>query len=292
MIGTYNKKVINRVTQRLSPVVAKLSLEFSQKQLKEPFFLIGSGRSGTTLLAGLLGMHRDVANWAEANEILDPQWYPWRPSNQHLLPMELDPVAFTQRWWNDAQQRQDEIRAIFGAYQWLQQKPYFLNKSPFNTFRIPYLLEIFPTARFIHLTRDGRAVAFSYARKLQAENKLGEWPEPQRTAFRESFDDLIMWLSAFWKENVEEVAQQNAALRLTENGVMLDLTYEELCLDPTGTLNRICHFIGIDPKRFVSTIENVQIEKQNNKWKERLESDLVAQMTTAMEPLLSQKNYS
>ncbi len=138
MIGTYHRKVINGVTRQLSPVAVKLFHEFWQKQLKNPYFLIGSGRSGTTLLAGLLGMHRDVANWSEANEILDPQWYPWRPSNQHLPPMEFGPVAFTKRWWQDAQQRQGEIRATFGAYQWLQRKSCFLNKSPFNTFRIPW----------------------------------------------------------------------------------------------------------------------------------------------------------
>ena len=206
VIRTYNQKIINRVTQQLSPKVAKSFPEFSQKQLKNPIFLIGCGRSGTTLLARLLGMHRDIANWSEANEILDPEWYPWRPTNHHLTPMEYDPVAFTKRWWLDAQNRQDEIKAIFGAYQWLQRKAYFLNKSPFNTFRIPHLLEIFPNARFIHLSRDGRAVAYSYARKLQAENKLKEWPEPQRTLFRESFEEFAIQISLFWKSNLEEVA--------------------------------------------------------------------------------------
>ncbi len=291
MIGTHKQKVINRVTQLSSPMLAKILPGFWTKQIKNPIFLIGDFRSGTTLLAGLLGLHADVCNWTEANEILDPQWYPWRPAKGHLTPIEFDPVAATTRWWNDNQSRQKEIRAVFGAYQWLQRKPSFLNKSPYNTFRIPYLLEMFPKARFIHIFRDGRAAAYSHAIKLTQENKLQEWPEPQQTLFTESFEELVVWLAGFWKSCIKEVTQQDKALGLTERGIMIELNYEELCSNVSDTLDHICHFIDLDPARFMPNVKQVRIQEQNYKWKEGLDTDLVSQMTAVMEPLLSQKSY-
>ena len=226
-------------------VLARSFSDFFCNKVSNPIFLIGCFRSGTTLLSRLLDMHRDIANWSEANEILDPQWFPWQPANSHLTPLEYDPVAASTRWWNDNQLRQKEIQANFGAYQWLQQKSHFLNKSPYNTFRIPYLLEMFPKARFIHIYRDGRAVAYSHAIKITKGNHLQEWPEPQRTLFTESFDELVVWLATFWKTCLEEVTQQNKALGLVERGIMLDLNYEELCSNPFETLDQICHFIDL-----------------------------------------------
>ncbi len=291
MITPFKQRIINRATRQMSVVLARSFPDFFCNQVRNPIFLIGCFRSGTTLLARLLGMHRDIANWSEANEILDPQWYPWQPANSNLTPLEYDPVAVTTRWWNDNQLRQKEIQANFGAYQWLQRKPNFLNKSPYNTFRIPYLLEMFPKARFIHISRDGRAVAYSHAIKIIKENHLQEWPEPQRTLFTESFDELIVWLATFWKICLEEITQQDKALGLTESGIMLDLNYEDLCSNPFETLDHICHFIDLNSARFMPNIKRVQIEAQNYKWKEKLDTDLVSRMTATMEPILSWKSY-
>lgn len=292
MVGPFRNKVFNRITQRLSPTLAKVAPDFSANQLKNPIFLIGSFRSGTTLLAGLLGMHRDIANWSEANEIFDPQWYPWRPTNSHLPPLEFNPQAFTERWWNDAQTRPHEIKAIFGAYQWLQRKPYFLNKSPYNTFRIPHLLELFPSARFVNIHRDGRAVAYSHAIKLTKEEKLKEWPEPQQSQFAESFDEMLVWMAGFWKEIMDEVARQDAALKLTESGLMLNLTYEKLCADPFSNLEQICQFVGLDSNRFLSQVKQEKVDGRNYKWKEKLDEQVVSRMVAQMEPAFSQNNYT
>lgn len=284
------QKMINQ-SKRLSPVLAKCSQDFFVSQLRNPIFIIGCGRSGTTLLAELLEAHPDIANWSEANQIWDPKWYPWRPTNRGMWPMEFDPEAFTARWWQDSQPRQKQIEAIFGAYQWLWRKPYFLNKSPFNTFRIPYLLEMFQKPYLIHLVRDGRAVVYSYAYRLRKENKLQEWPEAEQTRFANCFDDLILWLASFWKANMEEVARQDAALGLTEAGILLEVTYEELCTDTSTVLDRICQHVGLDPTCFTAAVKQKPLKNQNHKWKENLEGDLINRMVAAMDPILTQWGY-
>lgn len=285
-------KVLHHSAIRLSPALASAFPEYYAKQVKNPVFLIGCFRSGTSLLAHLLGLHRDIAEWSEANEVLDPVWYPWRPENQKRYPLEYDPYTFTEQWWQDMAPRQQEIRAKFGAYQWLRGKTHFLNKSPYNTFRLPQLLEIFPDARFIHIYRDGRAVAFSHAKKLVDDNKLQEWPEPQKSTFQNSADEIAVWIARFWKLNLEEVEKQDAALNLTKNGQMMTLNYETLCANAEAQLNQICKFIGVNTNRFLPHVEREAVIKQNHKWKEGLDQNVVSRMVTEMEPALSQYNYS
>jgi len=191
-------RLVHRCAAEVSPLLATRYPDFAASKIVRPVFLIGCGRSGTTLLNNLLRLHVDIACWSEANEILDPEWYPRQKhgkSDRYRAPLEYDPVAFTRDWWESAKVRQRHVRACFGAYQLLRRKRIFINKSPFNTFRIPHLLEMFPDARFVHIARDGRAVVYSYVRKFLDQNKLEEWPEPQRTLFTESFDDLAVWLS-------------------------------------------------------------------------------------------------
>jgi hypothetical protein len=253
--------------------------------------VVGCFRSGTTLLANLLGEHQDIANWSEANYIWDPRWYPWRPSNRGQWPLEFDPVAFTARWWEQARPQQAQIRACFGAYQWLRGRRCFLNKSPFNTFRIPQLLEMFPESRFIHMIRDGRAVAHSHSSKLRRQAKLREWPEAQQAAFQRDPDELLVWLSSFWKTSLLEVARQDEASGLTGAARLLVVRYEDLCADKRRTIEGICRFLGVDPIHFAPGADRVSITSRNHKWKE-LDSGVISRMVAAMEPMLSQAGYS
>jgi hypothetical protein len=281
----------HRVCVRVAKELARLAPGFAASQLRDPVFLIGCGRSGTTLLNNMLRLHRDIATWSEANEVLDPEWYPWRPSSARRPPLEFDPHEFTRDWWHSIPAGGDRIRSCFGAYQWIQHKRVFVNKSPFNTFRIPHLLELFPSSRFIYITRDGRAVVYSYARKITRQKKLAEWPEPQRTQFRESFDELLIWLSNFWKACHEEVCQQDADLHLTNRGVMMTLRYEELCAHPEVVLDQICQFLDIDAARFVRQAFT-EVELRDSGWREALPPEVVERMIAAMQPALTELHYA
>ena len=277
---------------RLSAKIGRSFPYFFAKKLKRPIFIIGCGRSGTTLLSEILGKHRDVAHWSEANDIWYPQWHPWRPENIDKPPLEFDPVGFTNQWWQQNENRQLEIKAMFGAFQLLGQKSFFLNKSPYNVFRIPYLLQMFPEARFIHIIRDGRAVVFSYARKLQDEDKLKEWPTEQRLLFTNSFQDFIVWLAEFWKKNLEEVSKQDQASKLREKGLLFELSYEELCANPVATVGDICNFLDLPKDGLDLSSTRKRPSSQNQKWRDGLEAGLVARISLKMQPLLQQRGYS
>lgn len=240
----------------------------------------------------MLGTHQEIANWSEANIIWDPFGHPWGGTNSRSeLPNWVDPIAYHARWWQDNQGRGQDIRAIFGAFQTLRRKKYFLNKTPYLVFRIPQILEIFPDARFIHIVRDGRAVVSSrltrdlgFGKRKQTHHRVGE--------LKFTFEQAALRSAAFWKENVQEVAKQDIAYRLTAKGLLLDLSYEGLCDDPTGTLRQICDFMGVDLARLGASAEIEQITDQNYKWRENLTPELVRQVVAEMEPVFSERGYT
>ena len=257
---------------------------------RNPIFVIGYSRSGKSLLTGLLGLHRDVAYWQEANHVWDPRGYPWWSSGRETPPLWVDPVAYTLRWWRDTQPRQREIQAVFGAYQWIWRKPYFLNDNPFNTFRIAYLLAMFPQARFIHMVRDGREVAYWRAckqfEKVQVDPTLYE-----SAGLPHTFEGLLMRLAALWRTTMQEVTRQDEALHLSRDGLILEVKYEEMCADTPAELERVCRFAGLDPSRFDPAIHGRKLQVLDCRWEEELDPALARQAITEMEPLLSQKGY-
>ncbi len=261
-----------------------------QQRVHNPVFVIGCARSDTTLLSDLLKRHADIANWSELNDIWDPQGYPWPTSARTTPPIWIDPTAFTARWWQDTVGRQKEIRALFGAFQSVQGKLVFVNKTPLNTFRIPYLVEMFPAARFVHVVRDGRAVVHSYTVKQQI--KMREFPQAYaERGLSDDFETLAVQLACFWKQNIDEVDRREQELSLTPSARLLEVTYEALCEDRDGVLATICDFLGIDPDRFHPALREVRMDNRNYKWREAFPSPLAAQITATMQPALGRKGY-
>ncbi len=291
-IGSMPKRARNAIIRRGAPTLAKTRPEFAMKQLKRPIFILGCHRSGTTLLGRLLDMHKDIANWTEANEIWDPGWFPWREENLDKPPLEYDPAGFMARWWSENEHRMDEIKAMFGAFQFLHSKPTFMNKTPYNVFRIPQLVEHFPDARFVYIMRDGRAVVNSHTKKIIHEEHLKEWPPKERELFEQSTAALAEQLGRYWKASVDEVTHQNEVLGLEEKGVMYSTTYTNLCDDTMGVLTEICEFLDLAPDRFLEGIEDQNITNSNTKWRKGLDDETVERMVAAMEPALTANDFT
>lgn len=257
-----------------------------------PVFIIGCARSGTTLLANLVGQHEDIAHYSEANNIWDPKGYPWRESDLQRPPNWIDPHKFNQMWWDEVSSTgyTKTIKGIFGAYQRLCAKKVFLNKSPMNTFKIPFMLDMFPRARFIHVYRDGRAVVYSYFKK--EHKKMSAHPEPYRKGgYLFAREELIEILARSWVEHLAEVERHKKALGLDDAGRLYELSYENLCSAPREKLNDIHDFLELDRQR--SGIKELpKIENMNYKYKRDLSEDEVGKVDAIMRSLLLEKGYA
>ena len=129
----------------------------NRPMLDRPIIIIGAARSGTTLLGNILAQHPDVAYWVEPR-------YIWRYRN---------PTAQTDRRTVDeatpAVKRY--IRSKFASFVAARSGARFVEKTPSNCFRVPFVHAVLPEARFVHLIRDGRDVAFSARRKWTSPPK-------------------------------------------------------------------------------------------------------------------------
>lgn len=280
-----------RLSRRPAAWLGRSFPAFFDRRVRNPIFVIGMAKSGKSLVCSLLRLHPDLAYWREANEIWDPSGYPWVRSARKTPPLWADPAAYTLRWWRDAQPRRHEIRATFGAFQWFCRRPYFLNDTPLNTFRIPYLLDMFPDARFVHVIRDGREVVCWRITKLT--EKIRSDPAPyQKFGLTAAPDEVLIRLARYWRETMEEVDRQSETLRLRQTGRLLELKYEELCANTSLTLVRTFEFAGLDPSCVVPAVHEHTLKILEPRWRGMLDPRLVKQVRAAMEPMLTQKGYA
>lgn len=279
---------------KASQFLANIAPRYSTKRLKNPFFLIGCARSGTTLMKKTLSAHNEIATYpSEANNLWHPQAYPWITSSYRdiLPPMWIDPQKYSEislKLRTPAQNQQ--IRSSFGAYQLITGKKVFLNKSAMLAFMIPYILELFPEARFISLTRNGWAVTRSYAKKATEVNsdEVELYKNTRKSNLTQ--EEILKFSAESWKVQVEVIEQQKTELKLVENGKMYEVLYEEFCANPLAILNEIANFMNIDPGGFVKSSYS-HIRSQNYKFKEELKEEFVQKLTPIMEPTLTKKGY-
>ena len=137
------------------------------------FFIVGSARSGTTLLRLILSAHPEISVPPESRFITElyrtdevqvdtflqelqghKRFQVWE------LPVELVKAELNGR--TTAPYR-EAVEAVYRAYSKTRGKTRFGDKTPRYIEHIPLLARLFPDSKFIHQIRDGRNVALSYA---------------------------------------------------------------------------------------------------------------------------------
>ena len=210
--------------------------------LDSPIFVIGSPRSGTTFLGECLGIIPEIS--------------------YHFEPVLIKAAAryvYTQQW--DCDRAKNFYRQVYG---WLMRFQHdgdlrLAEKTPRNSFIIPFLAETFPNAKFIHIIRDGRDVALSLTRKPWYNNELNGsimrepggylcgstprfWVEPERDREFETTDNIhrCIWL---WRRYIEAAT---AGMNSLSPGQGFELRYEDLVTNPEREGTRLLDFIEVN----------------------------------------------
>jgi hypothetical protein len=275
-----------RVQVRAAKVVARAWPYFP---VRRPVFIIGSGRSGTSLLEDLFDLHPDVANFpTEANELWHPRLYPYARATVRAPVYWQDPVEFTRiSLANQTRADDRHLVATFGAYQAMARGAVFLNKSVMINFMLDRVIELFPGARFVHLFRDGRAVAASWV--LKDRDKLAS------RSFREKLtapgeDKLLEEYLACWQATLLAIADADRRHGLTAAGRLHELGYEELCADPRARLADLARFIGVSEQPFLAG-DLGDIRNTNTKSRDSYSADRLARLNELAREGLAAKGY-
>lgn len=216
----------------------------NKKEEFNPFFIIGSGRSGNTLLRRILYSHPDIyippetyvlgrsiklfrqnrhLSWAETVHTILAQFefhQEFETFNISLRPLvnSLVEVPLKSRSLSF-------ILNSFYCYCASESNKSFKrwgDKTPLNTFCLDDILSVFPDAQFIHLVRDGCDASYSYLRS-------GIYRDIEGAAQR-------------WTDSVK------AASKFVENhpGHCFEVRYENLVSKPEESIKQICDFLNIE----------------------------------------------
>jgi hypothetical protein len=218
-------------------------------------FIVGCARSGTTLLQRILNAHPQLAIIHETHWI--PLFYrdgigltPEGMVTPELIPHLLGHERFRKRFTKVGIGQEDLeglldagrpvpyarfVSGLFDLFGRLQGKPQVGDKTPRYVQNMRTLHALWPAARFIHLTRDGRDVCLSAINwKERAEAlaaRFSTWKEhPVTTA------------AVLWKWRVRLGREAGQALG---PGLYCEVGYEALVARPAEECARLCAFLGV-----------------------------------------------
>jgi hypothetical protein len=121
------------------------------KKIKTPVFIIGTGRSGTTILGIVLSMHRDVGFLNEPKAL----WHSAYEGEDLIGSYSLKYARYRLDESNAKLDVRRCMHRLFGWYLTAVGAHRIVDKYPELIFRIPFVKAIFPDAKFIFLVRNG-----------------------------------------------------------------------------------------------------------------------------------------
>jgi hypothetical protein len=151
----FEGRPLTTMGQWINPLVfIHFGLEKSLPQLrvvKQPLFVIGTGRSGTTILGVLMSMHKDVGFLNEPKAL----WHSVFPYEDVIGSYTRVPAKYRLDEKDVTPEVARNAHRLFGAYLWTVRSGRLVDKYPELVFRVPFVKAIFPDAKFIFLVRNG-----------------------------------------------------------------------------------------------------------------------------------------
>jgi len=251
-----------------------------------PFFIVGSGKSGTTWLKSLLNSHPEILCMGEGR-FFNRQWNreDLRDANAKVPPRSLYGALYNSEdlrlWlerspWSSYEDTERYFASLtrFTIEYFLQRKLVSAggrvvgDKTPFfpGANVVEEIKEIYPEAKIIHVIRDGRDVEVSWIhhrwrraldrggvqvlRPGEIERREAYENDPQRLAELGVFEERELRRRAgLWREQVSDASESGP--RLMGNNYT-EVRYESLLDDTAAETERLLTFLGVESGREVA----------------------------------------
>lgn len=162
--------------------------------------------------------------------------------------------------------------------------------------RVRFLNEIFPDAKFVHILRDGRAVANSlinvdFWRGWEGpENwRWGPLPDEIQQKWNE-LDKSFLALAAFqWELLTNSVAISKKHIGRNR---ILEIRYEEFCSSPAKVFEKVLQFCELScSEDFLNLVQNQSIRNMNFKWTKELTNSQKKMLNRILHERLQEYGY-
>ncbi len=343
LLGSLRSKMVLRYLDfELPPVIGPLlelvekaySLPAKKIPIYQPIFIVGCHRSGTSVFYNAMAEHPDLACitncvnmtptipliHTKLKELVAPllvfkdRWIEDGVAQTPFTPSEG--IRIFERYVPDLNQLyMDEtidnprletyLKATIQKLIWQQKAKRFLNKNPDNSVRIRYLDKLFPDSYFVHIVRDGRAVAASMIKfREKATDFFGpnhrhssslvrvkRWQEINKV-----WDQTPLKGSGLlWREVMETIEEDRRHLQNQEKRY-LEIRYEDFLTDPVGYLEQIYRFCNLP---WNPTIEAqcrkstgyLEMGRRNDAWKKNYSPQEVDDLLATISPTLNHYGY-
>lgn len=244
----------------------------------QPIFIIGNPRSGTSLLRIMLHSHSKIVIPPESHFFLwlEDKFQDWENLDLDKFLEALfastkfetwqlnkeDLKAFIQEQKPQSFAQLNSLIYYFYGIQNGKQATFWGDKNKLWKEKLLTVLKQYPSAKFIHLIRDGRDVACSF--KALGNKKMISKYAPKLPTDIES-------IAKRWDENIKAILAFEKQVK-TSNFMIVP--YEQLLLNTKDILEKVCDFLGIE-------LENNMVEYYKKKekdiepkeffqWKEKL----------------------
>ncbi|BAZ44099.1 sulfotransferase [Chondrocystis sp. NIES-4102] len=242
--------------------------------IKQPIFLVGAERSGTTLLRLMLDNHPNLAwcyEFEYAVDLIPDDNNCWPELGQYYQWLETHRTFQSTGFTIDSTLDYPSLINSFLLQKQDKAKKLLVGATVHRHFH--RLLRIWPDARFIHIIRDGRDVARSCIGMGWTGNV---------------WTGIEQWLEAetLWNELEKQLPPNQR----------MNLTYEELILDPVKTLKQICNFIGIEYDEAMlsypqTTTYSLPDPKMIEQWKRKMSKHDVQLVESRIASILVERGY-
>jgi len=224
-------------------------------------FVAGASRSGTTMIARVLGLHDKIHTMGETHYFGEiAAFSPFAPtlSSDRARQMMAKLLAgqihgVFQNSVGEENYRLDaeillnhevtspavlfEVFAQYTAEIYGKQIP--VEQTPRNIFYARALLELYPNSRFIEIVRDPRAVLYSQRKRWKIRFSSGP-DTPLIQSLRVLVNYHAITMSGLW------VSAIKSGLNLKEHSRFMCIHYEEIVKEPEYNLRKLCSFLGVD----------------------------------------------